>query len=170
MAAAESRKCMIVCMQETRLPEGKCRAVRNLARSTGWAFHAATATATGQRGPAPGGVAIAIRRPRGSAPADPGPAKASQTDGRFVACMVEGGAKNGTMAVACLYLDPCPSADDETKFASCVPWPGPGAWDTAAGPLPATGIVPLCPAAGAFGAVGRCPRRPDLAHLPPEHR
>ena len=67
------------------------------------------------RCPAPGGVAIAVRRPRGSAPADPGAAKCDATDGRFVASVVEGGPKNATMAIASVYLDPTPAADLENQ-------------------------------------------------------
>ena len=91
LAAAEARKCQVICLQETRLTSGRCRAARSLARAAGWVLYASPAVPTGMRGPAPGGVAVAVRRPRGSAPADPGMAKPDAADGRFVACVVEGG-------------------------------------------------------------------------------
>ena len=120
-------------MQETRLTAGRCRAARNLARSTGWAHYASPAVATGMRGPAPGGVAIAVRRPRGSAPADPGAAKGDATDGRFAACVVEGGPRNAAMAVANVYLDPTPAADfeNQSRIVRALAWArglGHGCW------------------------------------------
>ena len=91
LAAAQDRGCQILCLQETRLTADRGRSARGLARAAGWALHLAPAVRTGMRGPAPGGVAIAVRRPRGSAPMDPGAAHKAATEGRFTACAVEGG-------------------------------------------------------------------------------
>ena len=111
LAAAQDRGCQILCLQETRLTADRGRSARGLARAAGWALHLAAATRTGMRGPAPDGVAIAVRRPRGSAPIDPGAAHKTAADGRFAACAVEGGPGNASMATAALYLDPCPTAE-----------------------------------------------------------
>ena len=111
-------------MQETRLTAGRCRAARSLARAAGWVLYASPAIPTGMRGPAPGGVAVAVRRPRGSAPADPGMAKPDAADGRFTACVIEGGPRNATMALASLYLDPTPAADleNEGRIVRALAW------------------------------------------------
>ena len=102
LAAADARVCQLLRMQETRLTAAKARSARSAARAVGWAFHLSAATHTGQRGPAPGGVAIAIRRPRGSAQMEPGPATEAAAEGRFAACAVEGGPANCNLALACM--------------------------------------------------------------------
>ena len=122
VAAAAERRCDIICMQETRITADKGRSARGLARAVGWTLHLSTASRTGMRGPAPGGVAIAIRTCRGSAPMEAGPAAKMAKEGRLAACIVEGGPKNGTMALATVYLDPTPSAeeDNDARIIACL--------------------------------------------------
>ena len=62
-----------------------------------------------------------------------GPAARMAKEGRFTACVVEGGPRNNTMALATVYLDPTPSADEdnEARIIACLAWArglGHGAW------------------------------------------
>ena len=93
-----------------RVTKATARGARSKARFEGWDMHLSAATATSRRGPAPGGVAIAVRRGRANAMLQLSPARSVGAEGRLVAAIIEGGIHGGPLMVANIYLDPDPAA------------------------------------------------------------
>ena len=108
---ADDAAAQVLLLQETRVTKATARGAMSKANFEGWDLHVAAATATGRRGPAPGGVAIAVRRGRASAMLQLGPAISVGAEGRLVAAVIEGGTRGGPLVVASILIPtPPPSS------------------------------------------------------------